>query len=252
VALDEESVAMPNESVTAELLAQIAAQCAQLCGVEVRLTPLPEVRVRVGRDKIPPGTADDDPARFREVVCLGVRFDEEYVIVRWPRGKFGAFKVDASGRTVLRLQGGGSFRTNACRVFFALIWDRLKAHRGRYEPLLAQLPGATSAAAVLTAGADQVRSSELRPTRKSRKVQEGQPSAVPAAADLAAVVPAPGSSPPAAPAVGAPGPPPAASEGPSPVVTPPPSPSSPSPPSRPAAAPLARRRPTKVPGGGAG
>jgi hypothetical protein len=112
----------------AEQFAAIAAECARICGVDVRLTPLASVPVQVG------------PAPGREVVGLGVRFDDEYVLVRLPNGSFRAFKVDASGRVELRLGVRGGYRTHVSRVFGALLWDRLKRGRSRYEPQLELLP----------------------------------------------------------------------------------------------------------------
>ena len=92
----------------AEKFAEIAAECAKVCGVDVRLTPLAAVPVQVVPAPTDPGTP---PA---EIACLGVRFDDEYVIVRLPTGGFRAFKVNPEGRVVLWLNVRGGFR--AARV----------------------------------------------------------------------------------------------------------------------------------------
>jgi hypothetical protein len=122
----------------AEKFAEIAAECARVCGVDVRLTPLAAVPVQVVPAPTAPGTL---PA---VIACLGVRFDDEYVIVRLPTGGFRAFKVNPEGRVVLRLNVRGGFRAHVSRVFGALIWDRLKRGASRYEPQLALLPTESS------------------------------------------------------------------------------------------------------------
>ena len=94
----------------AEKFAAIAAECAKVCGVDVRLTPLAAVPVQVVPAPTDPGTP---PA---EIACLGVRFDDEYVIVRLPTGGFRAFKVNPEGRVVLRLNVRGGFRARVACV----------------------------------------------------------------------------------------------------------------------------------------
>ena len=56
----------------------------------------------------PAGTSGERPERFFVVTCAGVRFDDEYVVVRLPTGGFHAFNADFRGPKVinhLRLSG---------------------------------------------------------------------------------------------------------------------------------------------------
>ena len=88
--------------------AEIAAACAKIRGVDVRLTPLAKVSLTVGRAAPPAGTSAERPERFSVVTCAGVRFDDEYVVVRLPTGGFHAFNADFRGPKVinhLRLSG---------------------------------------------------------------------------------------------------------------------------------------------------
>src|SRR5512135_759176 len=147
-----EKMSARSTSPEAQKFAAIAAECARVCGVAVRLTPLDEVRVQVGKPVIAPDAPDAAQISEREVVCIGVRFDDEYVIVRLPTGGFRALKVDVAGRVVQRLEVRGGFRAQVSRVFGALIWDRLKRGSGRYEPQLALLP-ADSAVPVMVEAA---------------------------------------------------------------------------------------------------
>ena len=124
----------------AETFAEIAAICARVCGLDVRLTPLAEVSLTVGQSAPPPGTSPGSPNAFREITGTGVRFDDEYVVVRLPTGGFRAFKVDADGNVLLRLGVQGGFRAHVSRVFGALIWDRLKSGKAEFEPRLKRLP----------------------------------------------------------------------------------------------------------------
>lgn len=96
--------------------------------------PLAEVTVQVGQAMSATAAA---PTCEREITCLGVRFDDEYVIVRLATGGFRVSKVNAAGRAVLRMDMRGGFRARMSRVFGALIWDRLKRGAARYEPQLA-------------------------------------------------------------------------------------------------------------------
>src|SRR3954469_15065610 len=109
---------------------------------------------------------------------IGVRLEDDYVIVRLPSGGFRALKVDAAGRVVLRLGVRGGVRAHVSRVFGALIWDRLKRGRSRYEPQLELRPVEEVAPLVAEAGdlADtgpgpgsrEVGSSPPRPKTKAR------------------------------------------------------------------------------------
>jgi hypothetical protein len=143
----------PPRPPDARKFAEIAAECARVCGLDVRLTPVDEVRIEV--------TAPGPPAPPQEVSCVGVRFDEEYVIVRLPGGSFRALKVDGAGRVVQRLDTRGGFRIHVSRVFGSLIWDRLKRGRSRYEPQLVVLSAESVVA--LSAESAQLESAEPEP-----------------------------------------------------------------------------------------
>lgn len=143
----------PPRPPDARKFAEIAAECARVCGLDVRLTPVDEVRIEV--------TAPGPPAPPQEVSCVGVRFDEEYVIVRLPTGSFRALKVDREGRVVQRLETRGGFRIHVSRVFGSLIWDRLKRGASRYEPQLAVL--AAESVLPLVAEAAHLKPAEARP-----------------------------------------------------------------------------------------
>ena len=111
----------------AKALADIAAQSAKLAGVDVTITPCPEVVIQVGS---PP-----QPTR-----CWGVQFDQEYLLVLLPSSNWRALKIDPVTRSVvLRLAGWGGFRPYVVRILTCLIYDRLKAQRDRFEPQIAVL-----------------------------------------------------------------------------------------------------------------
>jgi hypothetical protein len=154
----------------ARKFAAIAAECAQVCGVDVRLTPLNEVRIQVGQAMTAPAAP---PTCEREIICLGVRFDNEYVIVRLPTGSFRAFKMDAAGRVVLRLEVRGGFRAQVSRVFGALIWDRLKRGVSRYEPQLELL--AAEATTSLVTEAAQLEGPDPAPAPRKIGVSNPHP-----------------------------------------------------------------------------
>src|SRR5512135_625412 len=201
----------------AETFAEIAAICARVCGLDVRLTPLAEVSLTVGQSSSPPGTSPGSPDAFREIICTGVRFDDEYVVVRLPTGGFRAFKVDADGRVVLRLGVQGGFRAHVSRIFGALIWDRLKSGKAQFEPRLKRLP--TQATPPLLGDAARDAAAGLGPTCGT--APESSPRPAPSTLDSGS----PTDPPPVSPAP--PGPP-------APPTDPPPvSPASPGPPAPP-------------------
>jgi hypothetical protein len=112
---------------TPQELADIAAQTARCAGVDVTITPCPEVRIHVG-----------DPPVLRR--CSGARFDDRYLLVRTPSGGWRALKIDPeSGSVVLRLGWAGGYRAHVVRILTALIYDRLKAGRDQFEPRIAVL-----------------------------------------------------------------------------------------------------------------
>ena len=112
---------------TPQELADIAAQTARCAGVDVTITPCPEVRIHVG-----------DPPVLRR--CSGARFDDRYLLVRVPSGGWRALKIDPdSGSVVLRLGCTGGYRAHVVRILTALIYDRLKAGRDQFEPRIAVL-----------------------------------------------------------------------------------------------------------------
>ena len=213
--------------------AAIAAECARVCGVDVRLTPLAAVPVQVGPAPPAPDAATDAATPPREVACIGVRFDDEYVIVRLPSGGFRAFKVDPAGRVVLRLGVRGGFRAHVSRVFGALIWDRLKRGRSRYEPQLELLP----VEEVVPLVAEAADLADPGPGPASREVGASPPRPKTKAKRSPSLSPAPEPPPPSGSAA-PPGPP---ARVPAPPVAPSPPPSGPMAPSSDPAAPLARR-----------
>jgi hypothetical protein len=112
---------------TVRELADIAAQSAKIAGVDVTITPCPEVVINVGS---PP----------RPIRCLGVQFDQEYLLVLLPSSSWRVLKIDPVTRSVvLRLSGWGGFRALVGRILTALIYDRLKARRDQFEPRIAVL-----------------------------------------------------------------------------------------------------------------
>jgi hypothetical protein len=121
----QEGAATPARTAAvarAQELADIAAQSAQYAGVDVTVTPCPEVVIQVGS---PP----------RPLRCLGVQFDEEYLLVLLPSAGWRALKIDPVTRSVvLRLSGWGGYRPHVVRILTALIYDRLKARRDQFEP----------------------------------------------------------------------------------------------------------------------
>ena len=122
---DREEAAPPAQTAAvarARELADIAAQSAKYAGVNVTVTPCPEVVIQLGS---PP-----QPIR-----CLGVQFDREYLLVLLPTAGWRALKIDPATRTVvLRLRGWGGFRRHVVRILTCLIYDRLKAQRDQFEP----------------------------------------------------------------------------------------------------------------------
>jgi hypothetical protein len=122
----QEAAATPAHTKTkavarARELADIAAQTAKYAGVDVTITPCPEVVIQVGS---PP-----QPIR-----CLGVQFDAEYLLVLLPSGRWRALKIDPATRSVvLRLSGWGSYRSHVVRILTCLIYDRIKARRDHFE-----------------------------------------------------------------------------------------------------------------------
>ena len=124
----------------AETFAEIAAICARVCGLDVRLTPLAEVSLTVGQSAPPPGTSPGSPDAFREITGTGVRFDDEYVVVRLPTGGFrGSRSMPTAMSCSAWVCRVGSAPTSRA-VFGALIWDRLKSGKAEFEPRLKRLP----------------------------------------------------------------------------------------------------------------
>ena len=71
--------ARPAET-RAQELAAVAAETAKCAGFDVTITPCPEVIIQVGS---PP----------QDLRCWGVKFDEEYLLVRLPTGGWRAVKI---------------------------------------------------------------------------------------------------------------------------------------------------------------
>src|SRR6516165_1047830 len=87
----------PQAPAKPQQLADIAAETARCAGMDVTITPCPEVVIQIGE---PP-----QPLR-----CSGVRFDEHYLLVRLPTGSWRALKIDpATGSVVLRLACPGGY-----------------------------------------------------------------------------------------------------------------------------------------------
>jgi hypothetical protein len=119
---DRKARATPQE------LADIAAETARCAGLDVTITPCPEVVIQIGE---PP-----QPLRG-----YGVRFDEHYLLVRLPTGSWRALKIDpATGSVVLRLACPRGYWRHVVRILTALVYDRLKARRDQFEPRIAVLP----------------------------------------------------------------------------------------------------------------
>jgi hypothetical protein len=75
---------------TAQELADVAAQTARFAGVDVTITPCPEVIIQVGSPPLP-------------LRCSGVQFDGQYLLVLVPGGGWRALKLDpATSSVVLR------------------------------------------------------------------------------------------------------------------------------------------------------
>jgi hypothetical protein len=109
-------------------LVDIAAETARCAGLDVTITPYPEVVIQIG----------DPPQLLR---CSGVRFDEHYLLVRLPTGSWRALKIDpATGSVVLRLACPGGYWRHVVRILTALVYDRLKARRDQFEARIAVLP----------------------------------------------------------------------------------------------------------------
>jgi hypothetical protein len=117
----------PQAPAKPQQLADIAAETARCAGMDVTITPCPEVVIQIGE---PP-----QPLR-----CSGVRFDEHYLLVRLPTGSWRALKIDpATGSVVLRLACPGGYWRHVVRILTALVYDRLKARRDQFEPRIAVL-----------------------------------------------------------------------------------------------------------------
>jgi hypothetical protein len=109
-------------------LVDIAAETARCAGLDVTITPCPEVVIQIG----------DPPQPLR---CYGVRFDEHYLLVRLPTGSWRALKIDpATGSVVLHLACPRGYWRHVVRILTALVYDRLKARRDQFEPRIAVLP----------------------------------------------------------------------------------------------------------------
>jgi hypothetical protein len=121
----QEVVATPAQSAAvarAKELADIAAQSAKYAGVDVTITPCPEVLVQV------------DGAR-KPLRGVGVQFDDEYLLVLLPTNGWQALKIDPVTRSVvLQLFGRRGYRAHVVRILTCLIFDRLRNERGRFEP----------------------------------------------------------------------------------------------------------------------
>jgi hypothetical protein len=116
-----------SAQATAQELADVAARTAKFAGVDLTITPCPEVVIQAGS---PPRTLN----------CCGVLFDGQYLLVLVPGGRWRILKVDpATGSVVLRLKWFGGFRKHVVRILTALIYDRLKARRDQFEPQVAVL-----------------------------------------------------------------------------------------------------------------
>lgn len=108
-------------------MAAVAAETARCAGLDVTITPCPDVLIHVGS---PP-----EPVR-----CYGVQFDRDYLLVRLPTARWRALKIDPdAGSVVLRLACSGGYRGHVLRIFTALMYDRLQARRDRFEPQIALL-----------------------------------------------------------------------------------------------------------------
>lgn len=139
-----------SDQVTAAELAAVVAECARIAGLDVTLTPMPHVEVRMGRAQMPRGTAPNDPAAYETITCRGVALDRDYVVARLPEGRWVALKIDMEGgHVLLRLKIHPEFRPLLFAVFQALVWDRLKAGQEKFQPRIDQMP--VRARVVLTA-----------------------------------------------------------------------------------------------------
>jgi hypothetical protein len=130
-----------SDQVTAAELAAVVAECARIAGLDVTLTPLPHVDVRMGKAQMPRGTAPDDPAAYETITCKGVALGRDYVVARLPEGRWVALKVDfEGGHVLLRLKIHPEFRPLLFAVFQALVWDRLKSGQEKFQPRIDQMP----------------------------------------------------------------------------------------------------------------
>ena len=197
-----EATAFPAQTAAvtrAKELADIAAQSAKLAGVDVTITPCPEVVIHVGS---PP-----QPIR-----CLGVQFDQEYLLVLLPSSSWRALKIDPVTRSVvLRLSGWGGYRPFVVRILTCLIYDRLKARRDQFEPRIEVLRHPEAPLHLISVPEPPVYPDPERFSRaSSRPVAESVSSASSANQAPATALEGPAPSPePAAPAVPAPPPKPA-------------------------------------------
>lgn len=165
----------PTSAEAAEVLAEIVKAAAKTTGLPCKIQPLVDVVIRVGRHPHPAGTPEDSPERYANISCIGVRLDENYIIVQFPTGSFRAFKADASGKVLDRLdQCRAGFHGHVSRVFSALVWDRLRDCGARYEPLL-ELLEPPKTPPVLTASSEQIRD----PTRPLPAPAEAPPKPAP-------------------------------------------------------------------------
>jgi hypothetical protein len=113
---------------TPQKLADIAAETARCAGLDVTITPCPEVVIQIG----------DPPQPLR---CYGVRFDEHYLLVRLRTEGWRALKIDpTTNSVVLRLACPGGYWRHVVRILTALVYDRLKARRDQFEARIAVLP----------------------------------------------------------------------------------------------------------------
>jgi hypothetical protein len=126
----QEVAATPPQSAAvarAKELADIAAQSAKFAGIDVTITPCPEVFIQV------------DGAR-KPIRGLGVQFDDEYLLVLHPTNGWQALKIDPATRSVvLQLFGRRGYRAHVVRILTCLIFDRLRNERDRFEPRIAVL-----------------------------------------------------------------------------------------------------------------
>ncbi len=174
----------------AERLTAIAAACAKTCGLDVRLTPLPEVLVQVGPDS--PQESPPPPLR-----ALGVRFDDEYAVLLLPNGKFRSYKISPTGEVVLRLDArGAAIRGHVMRVFVALLWDRLKRGIEQFAPQITTLVAEASCVTLqvesqlLTDPSPAApREAPVSATQPPLKVEEAKSPAAPREAPVSATQP---------------------------------------------------------------